>query len=72
MIISLVGDSTLGQLRSETINDGDSFSMSLESDGDSSSLEVVRGIKVQFRVWICGLPCSQVKAASLYVIGNLG
>ena len=34
-------------------------------DVDSLFLEGVRGIKMQFRVLTCGLPCSLVKAASL-------
>ena len=40
--------------------------------GASSSLSRGRGIKMLLRVQICGLPWSFIKAASLYVMGNLG
>ena len=39
---------------------------------DSSSLLGGRGMDMLGSVLICSLPCSQLKAATLYVMGNLG
>ena len=72
MVVGTVGDSTSGQSRSESVINGDSSDALSESVGDSSLLGGGREIEMQFRVLICNLPCSLVKAASLYVIGNLG
>ena len=51
--------------------EGSQWSVQALSVGDSLLPEGGRGIEMQFRVWICGLPCSSVKAASLYMMGNL-
>ena len=58
-VVSIIGDSA-------------SVSLRLESVGDSSSLEGGRGMETLLSIFNCGLPCSQLKAASLYVIGKLG
>ena len=40
---------------------------------DSSSLDVIgRGMDRLFSILICCLPCSQLKAVSLYMMGSLG
>ena len=71
-VVSTVGDSTSGQSRSESFVNGDSSDASLEFVVDDSlSLEGGRGIERQLRVQICSLLCSLVRAASLYVMGNL-
>ena len=43
-----------------------------ESIGDSSLLLAERGMDTLGSVLICGLPCSWLKAVSLYVMGSLG
>ena len=75
----LTGDFSSG-LRGELVSAlvvgvvGDSASMALrsESDGDSSSVEGGKGMEMLLSVFTWVLPCSQLKAASLYVMGNLG
>ena len=57
--VGIVGDSASVLSRSESV-------------GNSLSLEWGRGIEMQLSILTCGLPCSQLKSALFYVIGNLG